>query len=120
MAKMLNRRDFLKKASVATVAGGTGLLVGCSIGQPEATSAPAAAPTEAPAAESSSGGGAAATQAPAATPEELQEAVQNDQALPEINWQMTTSWPVSLDTLFGGSGYGGRTSGGNDWRQVYH
>jgi len=101
MAKLLNRRDFLKKASVATVAGGTGLLVGCSIGQPQATSAPAptaAEATEAPVQESSS-----ATQAPAATAEELQQAVQDDQALPELNWQMATSWPVGLDTLFGGA-----------------
>ena len=97
MANKINRRDFLKKASVATVAGGTGLLVGCSIGQPQATSAP-----EQPA-QTQAEQGAAATQAPAATAAELQEAVQNDQALPEINWQMTTSWPVSLDTLFGGA-----------------
>lgn len=97
MARKMDRRDFLKKASVATVAGGTGLLVGCSIGQPQATSAP-----EQPA-ESQVEQGAAATQAPAATTEELQEAVQNDQALPEVNWQMATSWPVALDTIFGGA-----------------
>ncbi len=87
MAEKLDRREFLKKASVATVAGGTGLLVGCSIGQPPATSAP----------EQSS-----APQA-AATTEELKEAAQSDQALPEINWQMATSWPVALDTIFGGA-----------------
>ena len=99
MAMKLNRREFLKKASVATVAGGTGLLVGCSIGQPQATSAPQQpAPTQAQTEQ-----GAAATQAPAATAAELQEAVQNDQALPELNWQMATSWPISLDTLFGGA-----------------
>jgi len=97
MAGKLNRREFLKKASVATVAGGTGLLVGCSIGQPEATSAPEQ-PAQTQAEQES-----AATQAPAATTEELQEAVQNDQALPEINWQMATSWPVALDTIFGGA-----------------
>jgi TRAP-type mannitol/chloroaromatic compound transport system substrate-binding protein len=90
MAEKLNRRDFLKRASVATVAGGTGLLVGCSIGQPQATSAP-----EQPAATSAA--------APAATKEEIQEAIQTDQALPEIRWEMATSWPVSLDTIFGGA-----------------
>jgi len=26
-----------------------------------------------------------------------------DDGLPEINWQMATSWPVSLDTIFGGA-----------------
>ena len=91
MEDKLNRRDFLKKASVAAVAGSTGLLVGCSIGQDQATSAP-----EQPASSSDDA-------APAATSAELQEAVQDDQALPEINWQMATSWPVALDTIFGGA-----------------
>lgn len=96
MTKKFNRRDFLKHASVATVAGTTGLLVGgCSIGESGATPEPAA-----PAPETAAEGG---TTAPAATPEELQEAVQDDQALPEINWQMATSWPVALDTIFGGA-----------------
>ena len=26
-----------------------------------------------------------------------------DTGLPEINWQMATSWPISLDTIFGGA-----------------
>jgi len=85
MKDVLNRRDFLKKASVAAVAGSTGLLVGCSIGQDTATSAPESAAK------------------PAATKEEIQEAIQSDQSLPEINWQMATSWPVALDTIFGGA-----------------
>ncbi len=95
MEDKLNRRDFLKRASVAAVAGSTGLLVGCSIGQDQAASAPTA-PAQA---ES----GSSATQGSGATAAELQEAVQNDQALPEINWQMATSWPVALDTIFGGA-----------------
>ncbi len=96
MTKKLNRRDFLKKASVATVAGGTGLLVGCSIGQDTTSSAPSApaASTAAP---------AASTAAPAATEAEITEAVQSDQALPEIRWEMATSWPIALDTIFGGA-----------------
>ena len=41
----------------------------------------------------------------AATPgaQEAVEAVQSDSSLPEINWQMATSWPVALDTIFGGA-----------------
>ena len=40
-----------------------------------------------------------------ATPaaQEAQQAVAQDSALPEIKWQMATSWPVSLDALFGGA-----------------
>lgn len=99
MAVKLNRRDFLKKASVATVAGGTGLLVGCSMGQPETSSAPAPAETTQPQ-ESTTNVAAPGAEA---TSEEISEAVASDQALPEINWQMATSWPVGLDTIFGGA-----------------
>lgn len=31
------------------------------------------------------------------------EAIANNQGLPEIEWQMATSWPVSLDTIYGGA-----------------
>jgi TRAP-type mannitol/chloroaromatic compound transport system substrate-binding protein len=40
-------------------------------------------------------------QTPAA--QDVQEAVAQDASLPEINWQMATSWPQSLDILFGGA-----------------
>jgi len=40
----------------------------------------------------------------ASTPtEELEAAVQEDSALPELEWDMATSWPVALDTIFGGA-----------------
>lgn len=35
--------------------------------------------------------------------QETADAIQNDSSLPEINWQMATSWPVSIDTIFGGA-----------------
>lgn len=35
--------------------------------------------------------------------QELEEAVQEDSALPEINWEIATSWPLALDTIFGGA-----------------
>lgn len=40
-------------------------------------------------------------QTPAA--QEVQEAAAQDSALPEFSWQMATSWPVALDTIFGGT-----------------
>lgn len=94
----VSRREFLKNATIATVAGTTGLFVGgCSLGQTTATETQVAAPTEAPQEES-------ATAAPAVTPaEELEQAVADNQSLPEIEWQMATSWPVALDTIFGGA-----------------
>jgi len=97
MAQKLNRREFLKKASVATVAGGTGLLVGCSIGQPQATSAPAA-PTEAPAEEAAEGAGAA-TQAEA-TEEVVQDVNINKNQT--FEWKIVTTWPPTLPILADG------------------
>lgn len=40
-----------------------------------------------------------------ATPaaQEIQQAAAQDAALPELKWQMATSWPVALDTIFGGA-----------------
>ncbi|MBV7330055.1 TRAP transporter substrate-binding protein DctP [Chloroflexi bacterium TSY] len=35
--------------------------------------------------------------------QEVADAVADNQSLPEINWQMATSWPVALDTIFGGA-----------------
>ncbi|MEM7127992.1 MAG: TRAP transporter substrate-binding protein DctP [Chloroflexota bacterium] len=31
------------------------------------------------------------------------ETIAQDSSLPEISWQMATSWPVALDTIFGGA-----------------
>ncbi|MBX3056745.1 MAG: TRAP transporter substrate-binding protein DctP [Anaerolineae bacterium] len=46
----------------------------------------------------------AATTAPSVVDETtLTEAAQSDSALPSIQWQMATSWPVALDTIFGGA-----------------
>ena len=92
MEEKLNRREFLKKASVAAVAGSTGLLVGCSIGQDEAASAPTAPP-------------AATTAAESATQEEGQ-----DSAVKEVNvnknqtiqWKVVTTWPPTLPIMMDG------------------
>lgn len=96
MAEKLNRREFLKKASVATVAGGTGLLVGCSIGQPESSSAPAE-PTEQTAAESVGAG--AATQAEG---EEQTVEAPNVNKNQTIRWRVVTTWPPTLPILMDG------------------
>ncbi|MEM7345717.1 MAG: TRAP transporter substrate-binding protein DctP [Chloroflexota bacterium] len=98
MKDNVSRRDFLKHAGIATVAGTTGLLVGgCSIGQSGAT--PDAPAADAPAATEESSSAAAGV-----TPtEELEDAVASNQGLPEINWEMATSWPVALDTIYGGA-----------------
>jgi TRAP-type mannitol/chloroaromatic compound transport system substrate-binding protein len=69
----MNRRDFL--TSIATKAA-SGAVIGLAAGCTFA-------------------------QTPAA--QEVQEAAAQDASLPEISWQMATSWPQSLDILFGGA-----------------
>ena len=73
----MDRRNFLGLAAKGAVGAATIGLVGCSSNQAE----------DVPVTE-------AATVA---------EAVANNSSLPEISWQMATSWPPSLDTLFGGA-----------------
>ncbi len=34
---------------------------------------------------------------------ELSQVVAGDESLPEIEWEMATSWPVGLDTIYGGA-----------------
>jgi len=47
--------------------------------------------------------GLAAACANTASDAELTQAVESNQSLPEISWEMATSWPQSLDTIFGGA-----------------
>ncbi len=74
----MERRSFLKKAGAGLAAGAAVGLAAC--GKSEQAAAPAAAPAGAPA-------GAPAVQT----------------GLPEIKWRMTSSFPRSVDTLFGSS-----------------
>jgi TRAP-type mannitol/chloroaromatic compound transport system substrate-binding protein len=97
----MDRRDFLKKASMAAVAGTTGFLVGCNTGQPAVESA--STPAEGAAQEQSSAPAESDTPTPATEAKEVEEAVAQDSSLPELDWQMATSWPVALDTIFGGA-----------------
>lgn len=75
----MERRQFLGFASKAALVGGAVAITGCATGGGEAT--PAAA---------GNGQDAAA-------------AVANDSSLPTVEWQMATSWPLALDTIFGGA-----------------
>jgi len=47
--------------------------------------------------------GVAACQPGALPAAQVQQAVADNPSLPTINWQMATSWPISLDTIFGGA-----------------
>lgn len=78
----MKRREFLGLATKGALGGVAMGLVGCG--------AQEAAEVEAPPADIMS-------------EEELTEAVQSDGALPEITWEIATSWPLSLDTIFGGA-----------------
>ncbi len=80
---MMDRREFLKVAGKGTLGAATMGLVACNSAAPTAPAAPATQPVMAT--------------------EELATAVQAEQSLPEITWEIATSWPVALDTIFGGA-----------------
>ncbi|HEY9621581.1 MAG TPA: TRAP transporter substrate-binding protein [Crinalium sp.] len=70
----MERRKILKAIAQGTVgATAVGIVGGCNAGTSTSSSSPAAS--------------TAAT----------------DSSLPSIEWQMATSWPISLDTIFGGA-----------------
>ena len=75
----MDRREFLGIATKGAVGAATIGLVGCN--SPDA----------------------AEEAAPVTDAETIQDAVQADSSLPTIEWQMATSWPLALDTIFGGA-----------------
>ncbi len=77
----MERREFLGLASKAALVGGAVAITGCNTGGTAATATPAAA-----------GNG-----------QEAAAAVANDSSLPTVEWQMATSWPQALDTIYGGA-----------------
>ncbi|GIK56394.1 MAG: TRAP transporter substrate-binding protein DctP [Chloroflexi bacterium] len=84
----MNRREFLGLASKSAAGAATMGLVSCGA-EDETANTPTSI---------------AATTAPSVADETtLTEAAQTDTALPNIEWQMATSWPVALDTIFGGA-----------------
>jgi hypothetical protein len=81
--RSMKRREFLRGAATGVFGTvGAGVLAACG--------APAAEPTAAP--EVGEQPTAADAQAPA-----------QSSSLPAIEWQMGTSWPISLDTIYGGA-----------------
>ena len=84
----VDRRDFLKKAGMTVAAGGLlAAVAACGDDEPaETTPAPAA-----PAADDTT-----------TTAAEAVEVVMTEGG-PEIEWEMGTSWPLSLDTIYGGA-----------------
>lgn len=85
----MKRREFLGMAAKGAVGAAALGVVGCGA-QEEVTAPEVDEVIDAPTAE-------------VMAEEELVEAVQSDSSLPEINWEIATSWPLSLDTIFGGA-----------------
>lgn len=70
----MNRREFMQNLAIRTTAAATlGVAVGCTSQQ----------------------AGTPVAQAP--------DAIAQDASLPTLTWDMPTSWPVALDTIFGGA-----------------
>ena len=84
----VDRRDFLKKAGMTVAAGG--LLTAVAACGSDEESAPETTAPPATAAEAD----------PVVT--EAVEVVMTEGG-PEIEWEMGTSWPLSLDTIYGGA-----------------
>ena len=92
--KVVDRRDFLKKAGMTVAAGGLLTAVAaCGDDEPTTTEGTAAPATTA-------GNGDRGTTS--STVADAVEVVMT-QGGPEIEWEMGTSWPLSLDTIYGGA-----------------
>ena len=85
----VDRRDFLKKAGMTVAAGGL-LAAVAACGDDEPAPETTAAPT------------ATAADDTTTTAAEAVEVVMTEGG-PEIEWEMGTSWPLSLDTIYGGA-----------------
>ena len=79
----VDRRDFLKKAGMTVAAGGLLTAVAACASEEEDAPATTAAPVTTAAAEAAE--------------------VVAAEGGPEIEWEMGTSWPLSLDTIYGGA-----------------
>lgn len=90
----MKRRDFLRHSATTGVLGGVGLAL-----------AACASPESEPQKEEQEQPEVAET-APASAEEEVEEEIAAPavvQELPTITWDMATSWPTGLDTIFGGA-----------------
>ena len=80
---IMNRREFLSLATKGTLGVAAVALAGCNIPIPV---------EEQPQAQTQS-----------EQQQALAAAAQTDAALPELDWEMATSWPLTMDTIFGGA-----------------
>ncbi|GAB4449095.1 MAG: TRAP transporter substrate-binding protein [Chloroflexi bacterium OHK40] len=96
----MKRREFLR-GTAAGVLGGLGVTLAACAGAP-----PAAAPTAGSAPEATAAGSApepTAAQAAAEPTAPQAQAPAQGSSLPAVEWRMGTSWPVALDTIYGGA-----------------
>jgi TRAP-type mannitol/chloroaromatic compound transport system substrate-binding protein len=102
----MKRREFLR-GTTAGVLGGLGVtLAACAGGPPStqqggATAAPTAAQAQAEPTAAQAEPTAAQAQAEPTAPQA--QAPAQSSSMPAVEWEMATSWPVALDTIFGGA-----------------
>jgi TRAP-type mannitol/chloroaromatic compound transport system substrate-binding protein len=84
--QQMKRREFLRKAAIGVTGSAAAATLGaCTVGVPTTASQSSAAPAASPAASA------------------LAQAAAQDSSLPEVNWRLGSSFPTSLDTIYGGA-----------------
>ena len=100
----MKRREFLRGTAAGVLGGLSVTLAACAGGPPStqqgsAATAPAAGQAEPTAAQSQ----AEPTAAQAEPTAPQAQAPAQSSSMPAVEWEMATSWPVALDTIFGGA-----------------